>query len=168
MKLSLLMFLIFILSGPALSPAFSAGTSGEDGGAFASDDPTYLQAVAAIKAEEFTTAAKLLRDVIDTNPDNIDAMSYLGYAIARLGRYVEAKAHYDRALALQPGHRGANEYLGELYLRTGNVAGAGAQLSALKSLCGMDCEEYKDLAAAIAHYRKTGRLPDHSHGKNEQ
>jgi predicted Zn-dependent protease len=150
------------------APGWAAGTSGEEGAQLAADDPVYGQAVVAIKAERFKRAAALLRDVVGRNPDNIDALSNLGYANSRLGRYDQARQRYARALALEPGHLGANEYLGELYLRMGNLTGATGQLAALGNICGITCAEYRDLAAAIAGYKQTGRFQDHNKGKNEK
>ena len=61
-----------------------------------------------------------------------------------------------RALALDPRHRGAHEYIGEAYLMTGDVANAEKHLTALRSICTLPCEEMRDLQAAIdAHRRGT-------------
>ena len=151
-----------------MGPVRAAGTSGEEGAQFAADDPAHGEAIDAIKAGNFKRAGELLRDVVDRNPDNIDALSNLGYANARLGRYDQARRRYARALALEPGHLGTNEYLGELYLRLDDLAAATAQLGALKNICGTGCREHGDLAAAIAGYRRTGRIQDHNQGKTVQ
>ena len=59
--------------------------------------------------------------------------------------------HYLKALKLQPGHKGAHEYLGELYVLVGQMAKAKAMLAQLEKLCGnKTCEEYEDLAKFIA------------------
>jgi tetratricopeptide (TPR) repeat protein len=58
--------------------------------------------------------------------------------------------HYKRALTIEPRHRGAHEYIGEAYLMIGDKAKAREHLAALERLCGRDCEEYRDLARAIA------------------
>ena len=159
-------FLVFVFA-ILIGPAWAAGTSGEEGAQFPTDDPAHARAVEAIKAENFGRAVKLLRDVVDRNPDNIDALSNLGYANARLGRHDRAKRRYARALALEPGHLGANEYLGELYLRQGKLAAAITQLAVLRGICGAGCPEAGDLAAAIASYRKTGRFQDDTPGNGK-
>lgn len=160
----IILFLLILVLSPG---AWAAGTAGEGGGQFTSDDPAYAEAIQAIKAQEFDRAARLLQDVVDRNPDNIDALSSLGYANTRLGRYDQAKRRYARALALQPGHLGANEYLGELHVRQGNLAAAVEQLNTVRNICGQGCEEYQDLARAIAGYRKTGRFEEHNKGTHE-
>ena len=56
---------------------------------------------------------------------------------------------YKKALAIDPDHRGANEYLGELYLQTGDLAKARVRLDKLDGICFFGCEEYDDLKRAI-------------------
>ena len=63
----------------------------------------------------------------------------------------EAEAWYLKALKLQPTHKGANEYLGELYLELKQPDKAKERLSVLKSACG-NCAEYKELASKINQY----------------
>jgi hypothetical protein len=64
---------------------------------------------------------------------------------------VEAESWYLKALKLKPGHLGANEYLGELYVLTGHMDKAKARLAAIAKICGnTNCEEYKDLDKAIS------------------
>ncbi len=54
-------------------------------------------------------------------------------------------------------HRGANEYLGELYLQTGDLAKAKERLEKLDDICFFGCGEYNDLKAAIEAY-KSGKV----------
>ena len=42
------------------------------------------------------------------------------------------------------------EYLGEAYVIKGDIARAEEQLQAIERICGTGCEEYQDLAKAIA------------------
>lgn len=66
-----------------------------------------------------------------------------------------AEAHYDEALRLNPGHRGALEYSGELYLMKGDGARAEARLATLEQACG-NCAELQDLKRAIVRYKAAG------------
>ena len=50
---------------------------------------------------------------------------------------------------MQPDHRAAREYLGELYVETGDMPHARAQLAELTRLCPAGCEERDDLQRAI-------------------
>jgi DNA-binding SARP family transcriptional activator len=62
--------------------------------------------------------------------------------------------HYNQALALDPKHKGAHEYLGEAYLMVGNVAKAKEHLAQLDKLCLFSCSEYTELRKAIARHEK--------------
>jgi hypothetical protein len=58
-----------------------------------------------------------------------------------------------KALGVNPDHRGALEYLGELYLEMNQPAEAEQQLERLSRLCYFGCEEYEDLEQAMSDYR---------------
>jgi hypothetical protein len=65
-----------------------------------------------------------------------------------------AIGHYQKALMLNPRHRGAHEHLGEAFLVLGESAKAEQLLAALENLCLIPCEEYNDLKRAITAYRR--------------
>ena len=50
--------------------------------------------------------------------------------------------------------RGALEYLGELYLKTGELAKAQEQLDKLDSACFFSCAEFRTLKTKIADYKE--------------
>jgi len=110
--------------------------------------PSYVRAVELIKAGDYPAAIRSLEIVRSEHRDAADVYNWLGFAHRKLKDYPTAKLHYDRALALDPGHLGANEYLGEWYVETGDLERARERLAKLTELCG-DCEERRDLAAAI-------------------
>ena len=64
------------------------------------------------------------------------------------------QAAYDKALTINPNHKGALEYKGELYLTLGNLSGAEELLERLRKSCSFNCSEVKDLKDAIAAYKK--------------
>ena len=70
--------------------------------------------------------------------------------------YAAAERYYDAALRINPRHRGALEYSGELYLITGQLPRAEARLAALDKACLMGCEEYTDLKKAVERYKANG------------
>jgi Flp pilus assembly protein TadD len=82
--------------------------------------------------------------------DSPDVLNYIGYANRRMGRMDEARTHYEGALALDPGHRGALEYFGEWHVEMGKIEDARRFLGRLEAACGTGCREYQDLAEAIA------------------
>ena len=112
----------------------------------------YEIAVAAVKAGNYARALPLLRKVVKAEPRNADAWNYMGFSHRKQQRFDAALAAYRKALAIDPNHRGANEYLGELYLQTGQLAKARERLAKLDSACFFGCEEFDDLKAAIASY----------------
>ncbi|MDR3475340.1 MAG: tetratricopeptide repeat protein [Devosia sp.] len=104
-----------------------------------------------IARSDWKGAVKLLRQIVMQQPHNADALNLLGYSLRQEGQMAEAEAWYLKALKLKPTHLGANEYLGELYVMTGQIAKAQARLEALGRICGnTTCSEYQDLAKAIA------------------
>lgn len=111
-----------------------------------------------IKGEKYDEAIPLLQKVVADNPRDADAWNYLGFAARKLGRKEEALGYYQRALGVNASHKGANEYLGELYLQMGNLPKAEEQLTKLKTLCPSGCEELEDLEADVADF-KAGKLP---------
>jgi tetratricopeptide (TPR) repeat protein len=95
-------------------------------------------------------------DALKRFPDAANVHNELGYTYRKLGRLDKAFEHYERALAIDPRHRGAHEYIGEAYLMKGDVAGAERHLEALRSICTLPCEEMRDLQAAVdTHRRRT-------------
>jgi tetratricopeptide (TPR) repeat protein len=82
-----------------------------------------------------------------------DAQNWLGYAYRKSGNLDAAFLHYDRALAIDPKHRGAHEYMGEAYLMMGNLAQAEEHLKALDQLCFTPCTEYSRLKLAVATWK---------------
>lgn len=77
-------------------------------------------------------------------------LTYTGYATRKLGRVDEALGYYTRALEVNPNYTVARAYLGEAYLNRGERAKAEAQLVEIQQRCGSGCEEYKELATALA------------------
>lgn len=124
-------------------------------------DPNYTAAVDQIRAGDYEAAIPLLESVTRKDPDNADAFNYLGYANRKLQRYPVALEHYQRALALDSRHRGAHEYIGELYLETGDLARAEEHLAALDRICFFGCDEYDELKERVEAY-KSGRTSEQS------
>ena len=107
------------------------------------------------KIEAGQSIASILEGIVAGNPRNANAWNYIGYSHRKLGAFEPALAAYGKALAINPDHRGANEYLGELYLQTGELAKAKERLARLDDLCFFGCEEFDDLKEAIRDYEAT-------------
>jgi len=105
-------------------------------------------AYALAKAERYDEALDVLN--LLKNPNTPQALNYRGYATRKLGRVDEGIAYYRKSVALDPRYAQVREYLGEAYVIKGDIARAKAQLRVIKTICGTECEEYEDLAKAIA------------------
>jgi tetratricopeptide (TPR) repeat protein len=112
---------------------------------------------ARIAARDWQGAAEVMQTAVARDQRNADYHNLLAYAIrnsANPDMNVVFK-HYQEALRLDPKHRGAHEYIGEAYLKVGNVAKAKEHLTVLDKLCFFGCEEYRDLKRAIQRYEST-------------
>jgi len=122
-------------------------------------DPDYAAGVKAINAGEYPAAIRLLETVVARNGQNADAYNWLAYATRQTGEVTQAIPLYQKALALDPKHRGAHEYIGEAYLILGDLARAKEHLARLDSLCFFPCSEYRDLKKAVQAYEASeGRV----------
>ena len=129
----------------AASPVWAAG----GGSSNSAKDPLVGQAKEFIKAEKYAAAIPILEQALAAKADNSDAHNLLGFSLRKLGQFDKAQASYEKALSLNAEHKGALEYLGELYLETGRPNDARKMLARLDSACFFGCEEYDDLKKLI-------------------
>ncbi len=108
-----------------------------------------------IDAGEFQAAIDRLHDELDLDPDNPDILSLLGFSYRKTRQFEDALTFYQWALKVEPEHKGANEYLGELYLETNQLDKAVRQLEILDSICTFSCKEYTKLKNAIDSYQES-------------
>ena len=104
-----------------------------------------------IAKKDFTAALAALKIADKDFPNNADINNLLGYSARNLKQYKPAATYYTKALKIDPKHLGALEYQGELFMLTKKTANAKKNLAKLKSLCGVNCEEYLDLKKAIGN-----------------
>jgi Tfp pilus assembly protein PilF len=138
--------------------AGAAGGGGSEGTSTPAkpEDPEYTAAVKAIKAGEYAKAIPLLEGVTSRDARNADAYNWLAYATRKNGNPTAAIPIYEKALAIDPKHKGAHEYIGEAYLMLGDLPHAKEHLKTLDSLCFITCSEYRDLKRAVEAYEKSG------------
>ena len=131
-------------------------------GAYAADTapPPKADKLSAARAQiaqkNWPGAIDALKAVNDTG--SADWNNLMGYSLRKGATpdYAAAEKHYDEALRIDPQHRGALEYSGELYLITGNLGKAEERLATLDKVCRLPCEEYTDLKKAVARYKSSG------------
>ncbi len=149
--------LMMLFAAPLSSVGLAAG-----GGGFsnpvnpsATDDKVaqaYRRGVKAVNKEDYATALKYFTKVVNVDPDNVDGLNYLGFTLRQMGELDKAYKAYKRALVIDPKHKGAHEYLGELFLKRGEPGKAKTLLSRLDEICPFGCEEERQLRTAIADY----------------
>lgn len=116
-------------------------------------DADYAGGIDALKGGDAAGALLRFQSALKRFPDAANLHNELGYSHRRLRQFDKAFEHYKRALAIDPHHRAAHEYVGEAYLQVGDVPSAEKHLAALRSICLLPCDELKDLKRAIeAHH----------------
>jgi Flp pilus assembly protein TadD len=141
------------LSMPHIAAAVDLDTTPEAN----AENPDFTAGRKAIERKNWNEAVKRFSRVVDREPGNADAHNLLGYSLRWQGNVDAAIASYERALKLNPKHRGALEYSGIAFVKAGNMARAQDNLAKLKDICGVNCDEYKDLAKAIAEQSPAGK-----------
>ena len=132
----------------------TAHAAGSSDAPEAKDLAEMVQARDMVKGENYNQAIPLLNKVIAQQPKNADAMNLLAYSQRKTDDFQASLANYKKALAIDPSHKDAHEYIGELYLRMGDLANAEKHLKRLDSICFSGCEQYDELKAAIAAYKQ--------------
>ena len=137
---------VLMITGAAhLGQAWAMGSSDTDESQQA--DP-YKQAKALIDDDKYSDAIPILQKLIKDKGAYADALNLLGYSYRKSGDQKTALDYYNQALAMQPDHLGANEYLGELYMEMKMPDKAQERLAVLKKACG-SCKEAKELEERI-------------------
>src|ERR1700704_1654949 len=112
------------------------------------DAPDLTQVRAKIKAKDFAGALEDLQPLLQSH-QHADVYNLMGFSLRKTGDYKQAYTFYRKALDFNPEHKGALEYLGELYVETGELDKAKQNVVLLKKLCPEGCEELADLEKAV-------------------
>lgn len=142
------LFMVLILTGFGFTPSHA------DGGENKSKKSPMAPYQELIGDEKYQQAIDELEKALDDDSDNADMLNLLAYSHRKLKHYDIALNYYQQALQIDPQHRGANEYLGELYLQIGQLDKAKERLVVLDKDCFFGCEEFDELEEAIAEYRQ--------------
>jgi cytochrome c-type biogenesis protein CcmH/NrfG len=138
-----------LVAGLGVAPAFMPAPAYAVDNMSSTDAPDLTSVRAKIKAKDYTAALAELRDLAE-DTQQADVYNLLGFTLRKTGDFKTSLTYYTKALELQPDHKAAREYLGELYVETGNLAKAKEQLTILAKLCPSGCEEREDLQKAIS------------------
>lgn len=153
-------YMIFCLVLPFImlfsaSSVFSAGSDSDDSSSSADTmDVNYLNGKEQVANQDYQAAIRYLLKAVETDPENADVYNLLGYSHRNLEINDKAFVYYEKALSLDPHHKGAHEYIGELYLKLKQPEKAKEHLAKLDSICFFGCEEFDELKEAIQGYEK--------------
>ena len=137
-----------LVIGLGLAPALMSAPAFAVDNMESTDAPDLSSVRAKIKANDYKAALAELRDLAE-DTQQADVYSLLGFTLRKTGDFKTSLTYYTKALELQPEHKAAREYLGELYVETGNIEKAKEELAILAKLCPGGCEEREDLQKAI-------------------
>ncbi len=146
------------LSLAAMSAALAFGSDDSSSSSSSSSSKSagsesYTAAMTKINAGDYASAIPLLQQSLASNPKNPDALNELGFSYRKLGHLSDSLDAYRKALAIEPNHIDANEYLGELYLQMKRPDLAKQQLTLLDKLCPSGCEQRTELQEKISGYQ---------------
>ncbi|MEM7208173.1 MAG: tetratricopeptide repeat protein [Pseudomonadota bacterium] len=106
-----------------------------------------------VDAGDYEQAIGELETMLSDDDQNTDVLTLLGYSYRKQAQFDTAKEYYFRALEIDPEHKAANEYLGQLYLETKELEKAQERLAVLDEACFLPCSEYTTLKQAIETYQ---------------
>jgi tetratricopeptide (TPR) repeat protein len=138
-----------LVAALGLAPVLSSAPAYAVDNMSSTDAPDLTSVRAKIKAKDYPAALAELRDLAE-DIQQADVYNLLGFTLRKTGDVKTSLTYYTKALELQPDHKAAREYLGELYVETGNMEKAKEQLAILAKLCPGGCEEREDLQKAIS------------------
>ena len=133
-------FLIFIVSIFISTSVYPAG----------SDDNTlvkpssYKKAVTLIKDKNYKEGLDILENILEKSKyrKDPDILNEYAFALRKTGDLKKAEEFYSKALKIDPKHKGALEYYGELLVDTKRIKEA---KEILKKLEKCKCEEFSEL-----------------------
>ena len=112
------------------------------------DQQLYQEGRALALAGHYENALDSLNAI--RNKNDAMVLTMIGYSERKLGHYDTGLAFYAQALAIEPTNVNTHEYLGEAYAEKGKLDLAKSELVKVEAVCGTTCEQYQDLAKAIA------------------
>lgn len=102
-----------------------------------------------VEAKNYDEGGKALKSVLRDHPGHADAWNLLGFSTRMQGDFDKAHEYYNNALTITPGHTGAMNYKGQMFVQTGRLEEARDMLAKLRATCGIDCVPYQQLEKAI-------------------
>ena len=140
----LLIGLAFVMFNTTASMAASSDTSNNK-----MKSTEYYLAKDLIEKGKFNEAIIILKELEKKLPKDADIFNYLGFSHRKSGNLKLAEKYYDKALKINPKHKGALEYQGEMFLMKGQIIKAKENLKKLDEICFLGCKELDTLNLSI-------------------
>ena len=139
-------FLVLILSLILSINAHAAGS--DDSSSYAPKPKSFKEAVSLIKNGKYNDAVEAFEIILKNkkNSKNPDILNEYAFALRKSGNLGKAETFYNKALNIDPNHKGALEYIGELYVDTKRMDKAKQTLIKLENC---KCPEYAELKSYI-------------------
>ena len=149
------LFTVFVFLMINANNVFSAGSSSEGSSSVStkSKSTAYYKAEKFIKNEKFSEAIEKLNDALFYDNKDADIYNYLGFSHRKLGKMEDAALFYNKALEINPKHKGALEYQGEMFLTLNQIGKAEENLKKLDKICFLGCSEFDKLKKSIMDKR---------------
>ena len=153
MKKIIYVLTFLLLTNFSFAAGGSSSSNGNEANLYKEAKKFILKAKKLEKKDKVEKALKLyskaydkLLKAYDKDKKNPDILNYLGFTLRKAGNLEEAEKFYLAGLKIKPDHRGINEYLGELYIKTNRIELAKKRLEVLKDC---KCEEFEELKELI-------------------
>ena len=153
MKKIIYVLTFLLLTNFSFAAGGSSSSNGNEANLYKEAKKFILKAKKLEKKDKVEKALKLyskaydkLLKAYDKDKKNPDILNYLGFTLRKAGNLEEAEKFYLAGLEIKPDHRGINEYLGELYIKTNRIELAKKRLEVLKDC---KCEEFEELKELI-------------------
>jgi len=104
----------------------------------------YSKVLKLIKNDQYQEAIQKLEKILKKKKytKDPDILNHYAFALRKTKNFIKAEEYYKKALAIEPDHKGALEYIGELYVDTNRLELAKSTLQKLEKC---KCEEYDEL-----------------------
>ena len=153
MKKIIYVFVFILLTNFSFAAGSSSSSNGGEANLYKEAKKLIVRAKKLEKKDKVEKALKLyskaydkLLKAYDKDKENPDILNYLGFTLRKAGNFDEAEKFYLAGLDIKPDHKGINEYLGELYIKTNRIELAKKRLEVLKDC---KCEEFEELKELI-------------------
>ena len=152
MKKIICLITLLLLSNACLAASSISSDGDSKDSLYKGAKKLILRAKKLEKKDKIEKALKLYSKAYDKlvkayekDKKNADILNYLGFTLRKSGNFEEAEKFYLAGLKIKPKHKGINEYLGELYIKTNRIELAKERLEVLKDCKCKEFEELKEL-----------------------